>query len=463
MRRILLPVLLAALFDAGSASADATPTKISNVSRSIFYRDNKAWVGPAGLNGGDYSEKLFNGKFTDYCYQNTAGAYLVMDTTIHDGNGDPTSNGHYVTDILISHRGNAKYSLYYTIDPPPDFSGLSLKSQSHNDHAKTYYYEVASDDRTWVTITNGVTSAITNMTFSVNTVATGVKYVFDTTAGWAGQSLAEIEIRGIDPSEMTCLHDHTTEWEEIPGTASCTEPGYEQSQCLDCGEFFRQMKMTALPLGHDYEAFLGKRGTSLAYGDGSNVCKRCGNAVVFDEPRDMVSLGAFAAPGVVQFTDISVSSTCHSEWGVQPAFLFDNYWPMDWVGNNCHYWAAASCDHNDEYIEFSFAAPVDLAKVEFSVPNHDHVVQFYSVEGDEEILVGEVSVEQNAASGAPNYQRFNTEFRGTTLSKLRVRTVDSVGFELWGEKTMAFGEMHPYGTVNGAGKSAAVRTRIIID
>ena len=459
MKRILLSILLATLFAANSASADPTPTKISSVSRSIFYRENKAWVGRAGFNGGDYSDQVFNGNFTDYRYQNTAGAYLVMDTTLHDGNDKPTSNGYYITDIIISHRGNAKYSLSYTTDPPPDFSGLSLKSYANADKTTSYYYEVASDDRTWVSITNGVTSAITNMTFSVGTVATGVKYVFDTSAGWSGQSLAEIEIRGIDPSEMTCMHDHTTEWEEIPGTASCTEPGYEQCQCLDCGEFFRQMKMSALPLGHDYETFLGKRGTSLAYGDGSNVCNRCGNTVVFDEPRDMVSLGGFAAPGVVQFTDISVSSTCHPEWGIQPDYLFNGNWTMDWKA----YWAAASNDH-DEYVEFAFAAPVDLTKVEFSVPNHDHVVQFYSVEGDEEILVGEVSVEQNTASGAPNYQRFNTEFRGTTLSKLRVRTVDPTGFtDTWNIPTMAIGEIYPYGTVNGAGKSAAVRTRIIID
>ena len=132
---------------------------------------------------------------------------------------------------------------------------------------------------------------------------------------------------------------------------------------------------------------------------------------------------------------------------------------MDWKA----YWAAESNSHGDEYVEFAFAAPVDLTKVEFSVPNHNHVVEFYSVEGDEEILVGEVAVEQNTASDAPNYQKFETEFRGTTLSTLRIRTTDTVGFELWGAKTMAFGEIHPYCTVNGAGKSAAVRTRIIID
>lgn len=458
--KFLPPILLVALFAAGPASADPTPAKISDVSRSIFYRENKAWVGRAGFNGGDYSDQVFNGNFTDYRYQNTAGAYLVIDTTIHDGNDNPTSSGYYVTDIVVSHKGNAKYSLYYTTEPPPDFSGYTLKSHSNDDKTTSYYYDVASDDRSWSCITNGVTSTTTNRTFSVNAVATAIKYVFDTTAGWSGQSLAEIEIRGVDPSEMTCMHVNKTDWEAIPGTANCTEFGYVQCQCLDCGEWLRQEAPDAFPLGHDYETFLGARGTSLSYGDGSNVCKRCGNVIVFDTPTNLVQLGGFAAAGRIQFTDISVSSTCHPEWGIQPDFLFNGNWTMDWKA----YWAAASNVHNDEYIEFAFAAPVDLTWVEFSVPNHDHVVQFYSVEDGEELLVGEVAVVQNTASDAPNYQRFKTEFRGTTLSTLRVRTDDPIGFtETWNIKTMAFGEIYPYGTVNGAGKSAAVRTRIIID
>ena len=465
MKRILLSILFATLFAANSASANPTPTKISNVSRSIFYRDNKAWVGwngRAGLNGGDYTDNLFNENFTDYRYQNTAGAYIVVDTTLHDGNGNSTGVGYYVTDILVGHKGNTKYSLYYTTEPPPDYSGLELKS-SYDDNNKvwTYYYETNSDARVWIPVPNATGVQIGGVTTNgVNLVATAVKYVFDTSAGWGGQSLAEIEIQGIDPSQITCTHEgYLTDWEEIPGTANCTDFGYEQQQCTNCGEWFRHQAFGALPLGHDYEAVLVKRGTSLAYGSGTNVCKRCYHEVAFPEPLNLVELGGFTAAGVVQFTDVSVSSTCHPEWGIQPDYLFNGNWTMDWKA----YWAAASNDH-DEYVEFAFAAPVDLTKVEFSVPNHDHVVQFYSVEGDEEILVGEVSVEQNTASDAPNYQRFNTEFRGTTLSKLRVRTVDPTGFtDTWNIPTMAIGEIYPYGTVNGAGKSAAVRTRIIIE
>ena len=422
---ILLPLLAVAVVAAPAARAWEA-AKVSSVEHSTFYRDGGSTKGRAGMNGGDYTDSLFNGTFTDYRYQNTAGAYLVVDLD------DTFSDGCYVTEVKIGHAGNAEYSLYYS-----------------------------DDGSAWTAIVEQTSVPGKPISYTVERVVKKIKYVWDTSLGWGGQSLAEIEVWGVDPSELGCLHpdQYLTEWEPVPGTANCTEFGIDQRQCTNCGTYFQRNSLSSFPLGHDYEPVLVTRGTSLAYGSGTNVCKRCGDAVVFDEPREMVSLGGFAVAGIVQFTDISVSSTCHPEWGVQADYLFNGNWTMDWKA----YWAAASNDHSDEYVEFAFGCPIDLTKVEFSVPNHNHVVEFYSVEGDEEVLVGEVAVEQDTASDAPNYQRFNTEFRGVTLSTLRIRTTDSVGFELWGAKTMAFGEIHPYGTVNGAGKTAAVRTRIIID
>ena len=59
-------------------------------------------------------------------------------------------------------------------------------------------------------------------------------------------------------------------------------------------------------------------------------------------------------------------------------------------------------------------------------------------------------------SGDNNYQRFMVEFRGVTLRTLRIKSDDA-------NNAFTICECHPYGTVAGAGKSAAVRTRIIID
>lgn len=432
MNKILLPLLAAALLAAPAAFAWEAAV-VSSVAHSTFYRVNDSGVletkkGRAGTNGGDYTDSLFNGNYTDYRYQNTAGAYLVVDLD------DTFANGCYVTQVKIGHKGNAEYSLYYS-----------------------------DDGSAWEALVEGTTigndSDGNPVVYTVERVVKKIKYVWDTSLGWGGQSLAEVEVWGVDPSEVGCTHpdEYLTEWEPVPGTANCTEFGIDQRQCTNCETYFQRNSLTSFPLGHDYQPFLAQRGTSLSYGSGSNVCSRCGHTVVFDEPLDMVTLGGFAMAGLVQFTDISVSSIQHPEWGVQQDYLIDGNWTMDWKA----YWAAESCDHS-EYVEFAFGCPIDLTKVEFSVPNHNHTVQFYSVEGGEEILVGEVAVEQNTASDAPNYQRFNTEFRETTLSTLRIRTTDSIGWDCWG-KTMAISECHPYGTVVGAGKTAAVRTRIIID
>ena len=106
---------------------------------------------------------------------------------------------------------------------------------------------------------------------------------------------------------------------------------------------------------------------------------------------------------------------------------------------------------------------IDLTAIDISVHNHDQTVEFYSVEGGEEIRVGEVVFEKDTAANAPDYQRKWVELRGVSLSTLRVRVDDSVGISLWNKNIISICELHPYGTVNGAGKSAAVRTRIVID
>lgn len=461
MKKFLLPLLAAALLPV-AASADATPVKISEVARSFFYRDSKAWVGRAGFNGGDYSDSVFNGNFTDYRYQNTAGAYLVIDTTLHDSDGNATANGYYVTDIQVGHAGNAKYSLYYTTDAPPDFSGYQLKSVTNDDRTKSYYYEVSSDNRTWTPVGNGVdVTAAGTRTYTVNATVTGIKYVFVTSQGWNGTSLAEIEVHGIDPSELACQHpeEYLTEWESVPGTASCTEFGIDQCECTNCGAILHRESPTMFPLGHLYETVLVERGTSLEFGSGTNVCKRCGKEIDFSEPRDLALLGGFKAAGVINFTDVTISSFFPSWGGIPTTALLDNNWTWDWG----KYWVASSLNHNDVYIDFEFAATIDLTSVDISVHNHAQVVEFYSLVGEEEILVGDLAVERDSSPDAPECQRLQTSFRGVSLSTLRVRFLDDVGVNTHGLTTISCSELHPWGTVEGAGKTAAVRTRIIID
>ena len=437
--RITLIPLVAIALAAGSVSADPTSVKLSSIDRSIFFRDGKGTRGKAGFNGGHYSDKVFDGNFTNYAYQNAAGAELVIPTT-----DTTTGAAYFVTDFIVGHKGNTRYSLYYTTEAEP----ATILSN-------------AKDPRNWTKI-----DGATDVTFAgirtngVNVVATAVKYVFDTTEEWV-TSLGEVEVWGVDPTELGCLHQHKTEWEAIPATANCTGRGLEQQQCLDCGEWFYRDSATILPLGHKYETVLVKRGTSLAYGSGTNVCKRCGHEIAFPEPRDLIALGGVVTPGIVQFTDVSVSSTGNPSYGVNAEKLYDGQWHFTW-GNNCPMWYANGL--SGEYVDYAFATAVDLTSVEFSVHNHNHIVQFYSLEPDgSEVLVGEEAIIADNSANAQNYQRKTVEFRGVTLSTLRIRFNDSIGVKMDAGNVMLICELHPYGTVAGAGKSAAVRTRVIID
>ena len=95
-----------------------------------------------------------------------------------------------------------------------------------------------------------------------------------------------------------------------------------------------------------------------------------------------------------------------------------------------------------------------------SLPFEDGMtsVKYHNVVDDSPetaVLVGLITPNQD--------ERKTTEFRGVTLSTLRIRFDDPTGVHMDAGNVMLICEMHPYGTVNGAGKSAAVRTRIIID
>ena len=435
----LLSTVPAARADDGD---ELEPVKLSLLSRSMFFRDGKGYVGNAGFNGGAWSTDVFDGNFENYAYQNAAGAELVIPTTNPD-----TGEAFFVTEFKVGHKGNTKYSLYYTTEPAPDYSGYTLKA---GDNGKSHYYEIAADPRTWTPIpgATGKQEAGTK-TYGVNVIATAVKYVFDTTISWT-PSLAEVEVWGVDPSQLGCLHPTYTEWRPIPGTATCTANGIDQRECTVCGEVFHRESETLKAIGHDYQSTLLLAGSGLQYGSGTVSCSRHDFEIdCTDGPVDLVPLGGVKMPGIVQFTDLSVSSTGNIDYGVREDMLIDNGWTMSWGS----YWYA-NTKSTSEYVQFEFGTAIDLTSVEISVPNRTQALRFYSVADGAEELVMEYPVERS--SGAGEYQRLHIEFRGVTLRTLRIKSDDA-------NNALTVCEVHPHGTVNGAGRTAAVRTRILID
>lgn len=429
-----IPLLLLALLPAALARADATPVKLSSLGRSIFFRDNKGIRGNAGTNGGTWTTAFFNGNFTDYGYQNTAGAEIVIPTTGLDENERDTGVAWFVTEFKVGHLGNTKYSLYYTTEPEP-----------------ANILNNAKDPRTWIPI-EGATNiqAEGTKTYNANVIATAVKYVFDTAIGWT-ESLAEVEVWGYEPDDGTCLHPSYTDWEEVSGSATCTAFGVKRRKCTVCGEVFEQDD--ALPLGHDWETHLDTPGSSSSYGSGTLVCSRCGESIVFNVPLDLKTLGGVAIPGKVQFTDVSVSSFI-ADSGVGAKDLIDDDWSWEWGA----YWIAETRSEA-EYIQYDFGTEIDLTKIEWSAPNHALTLKFYKWDGVNEEPLAEIPVVKTGSAG---YQRGSMEFRGVVAKGIRLHIVDSRGVGYNGISPVGFSELHPWGTVVGAGRLDATRTRIFL-
>jgi len=433
MKRILPLLLLAALFAAAPASAAAEPQLISKQSIATIYKSDGT-VNNNAFGGGTGMGNFFDGNLTSGVYigpngRADNGSYIILDFT---KDSTMPSGGWFVTSFAISSATTHKYSLYFS----PDGSS-------------------------WTAVTDGTgVSKVGTAVYDVNETAQKAKIVFDEIGGWTA-TVAEIQVYGLDPADLTCLHTHLPEWEPIQATASCTEYGIEQRQCPDCGEWFTRESATALPLGHDFESHLDAAGTSLQFGSGSITCKRCDWTLdLSDGPVNLVTtvvdgtkIGRVPLPGQVNFTEVTVSSTGSESYGVTPNHLINNNWTHSWN----QYWFANS-KSTAEYAQYDFGLPIDLTSIDISVPNRNHTLQFYSVDGDAETLFAEHAVAYDTAieAGDSGYQRFTIDFRGVTLKTLRVKSDDA-------ENALDICELHPYGTVNGAGKSAAVRTRIIID
>lgn len=431
-----IPLLLLALLPA-ALLADATPVKLSKLGRSIFFRGGGATRGVAGTNGGHYTDRLFNGNFSDYTYCNIVGTTeLVIPTTGLDENEHDTGVAWFVTEFKVGHAGNSTYSLYYTTEAEP-----------------ANVLNNAKDPRTWIPIDGaaGIQVAGTK-TYGVNKVATAVKFVFGAAPDWTA-SLAEVEVWGVHPDDAGCRHPSYTDWEEVPGSATCTTFGRKRRKCTVCGEAFELD--SDLPLGHDWVTNLSRPGTSSSYGSGSLVCSRCGETIVFNVPLDLTTLGGVALPGVVQFTDLSVSDSNPNGGGTGPDDMIDGDWTYDWGS----YWFP-STRNEAEWVEYDFGTEIDLAKIEWSVANHAQTLKFYKWDGENEEPLVEIPVVGDGSNR--EYQRGSMEFRGVSLKGIRLHIADSIGVQYGGSRFVSLSELHPWGTVVGAGKLDVLRTRIFL-
>lgn len=455
MRRWRCSFSLAICVFATSATASSEVVKISDVSRSIFFRGGGATRGNASFNGGCYSKQVFDGDFENFAYCNLSGVTeLVIPTTgLDPDTGDETGTAYFVTEIKVGHLGNAKYSLYYTTDEEP-----------------TDILSHGVDPRSWILV-EGASQVLYagTKTFEVNKPATAVKYVFDTFISWT-PSLAEVEVWAMDPSMSSCLHPNV---ESVPWSfctpATCTENGYEERFCPDCDVRFKRENGDVYPkLGHQFVATLVKPGTYSSYGEGFVSCSRCDDVhIVFDgDAVDLTMFGGVPTNGVVPYADLTVSSTGGWEGVIRPSCLMDGSWGDTWGT----YWLSNGKGH-DQWIQYSFGTTIELTKIEYSVLNQDQTVDFYKFDSKtgEETLLKSIVIVKDETEGAPGFQRKNILFSDESqiapilVDAIRMRIGDVldpetgevmkeyIGVQYGSPYNTAVCEVHPWGTIAGAG------------
>ena len=420
------------------------PNVISKYDITHWYNANGTAMNSNGGGGGGNPANLFNGDFGDYTLMPRCGSggYVVIDLT---ENSDAPDGGYWVTEVKADTSGSKRYSIYYTSATTRD--------------ADWFKGDV------WTAVPGAEPAqAAGTVSYPVGALATAVKYVFvdGTSDDWTGKHTAEIQVLGMDPADIDCTHPSWTEWAEVANSATCTEKGLVERFCTVCNE--RQtLASDNPPLGHHYQTHLTQAGTATAYGSGYIDCSRCDFRIDFPNPVDLITKGGAAIEGKVQFTDLSVSSENHPEWGSAAKCMIDN----NWTWEKAHLGVWVSQGGSDQYADFKFGTEVDLTSIDFSIRNENQTIQFFSVDetSGEETLVGECRIVRDPTivtrenegvqyDTVIEWQRQTAYFFETQVKHLRVRRTDEeTSYSLWNQSPcFVIVEMHPYGTVVGAGK-----------
>ena len=473
------------------------PHKISKSSLGKMYTpegDLNGENGQSGFSGGQGMGNLFNGKFSDDVHfgRTSSGGYLVIDFSPDRLNGE----GWYVTDVIVGEPNELTFSLYYSKDfntepknatwiPVEDAINVnqSGKSTFHiNDDVMMVKYvfvetpgwgvglseiEVQGMDPEDVACTHPSFTQWTFVEGSATCIVPGLEERFCTICR-ERSTRQQIEPLG---------HDYLSHLERAGMYKQFGSGFIDCSRCdwrLDF-PFDQETPTNTLPV--DFVT------TKV---QGAPIC-------------------AVKMTGIVRFVDLIVSSTGNgseepnANWGQEPRDLIDGIWNWSWGG----YWYSRSKEHDPQpYADFVFGTTIDLAWIDISLDNANSVSRFYSVDdanGQETQLVdffvirtdkdheypleapdpediysdrelndlvvmkderiSPYAYDENGQTiigndGKPvgnnsNYQRFSIRFFEQPIRHLRIRQFSEDGTTA---RTPTYiSEIHPWGTVRGAG------------
>ena len=458
------------------------PRVVSNYAIASFHNADGS-ISTSECGGGNNSfwgnrtpgQQLFNGSFTDYNMWPSAnnGNYVVVDFTKNDGTSNHLQE-YFVTEIWVGANGLRKFTLEYS-----------------------------EDGTTWTGVDGAVAVTCNGIgKFAVGKTVKKVRYIWTEGSMWdySTEYLAEFQVLGINPNDAPCDHPKYSEWELGAVPATCTEMARDQRKCLVCGAKFARISAGSAPLGHDYVTSLDRPGhfsqrkdylDHRRYGAGRITCSRCDFRLDFPAALDLVTnrvggvrICGEKTEGMVRFTDLSVSSENHPEWGPGKKKLIDEVWN---VSQEWPYWTTVST--NAQCADFEFGTTVDLTEVELSVYNHGYRFDFCSVDDDEgtetafcsifitreeeteaKLETVEVDVPETGRTkeipvqkmATADYQRVRIPFFETPVKHLRIRIVDEEPIDLWGHKGIRVIEIHPWGTVRGASDYPSAKTTLMI-
>ena len=327
---------------------------VSSYDKTKWYRPDGSAMGSNGGGGNGNPARCFDGNFYNYqmfprCPNN---GYFILDLSAD------YPDGCYIQKILVSTTGAKRYTVSYS-----------------------------EDGSTWKTVF-GPGTAAGILTNEVGAIATQIKYVFNdgSEGNWSDEYFAEFQVWGMDANDIPCTHPdiESVAWAPVAGSATCTAKGFDERFCPDCGERFAKVSDDP-PLGHDYVSALARPGAFKRFGAGSIACSRCDYRIDFSNtpetdstngPIDLVTVGGLAMDNLVQFTDVTVTSTDHTDWGPNPFKIIDDSWVRWWVS----YWVSAGL--RDQHADFRFGTEIDLTQIQIVLHNLPQTILFFDVDDD---------------------------------------------------------------------------------
>ena len=350
------------------------PKKVSNYGIAGYFNSdgsvNKEAFGGGDNSGDNTKKRLFDGNYTTYWPWPRAGvgSSVVVDFTKNDGS--TALKEYFVTKILVASSGDLKFSVQYS-----------------------------EDGTNWIDVAGAIGVTYPGIaTYEVGVLAKKVRYVF-AEVNWgysmANGYLAEFEVWGMDPEDAPCTHPGWTEWMPDEDSATCLAFGIDERFCTTCGEKQIRTDYNLPPLGHDYATTLERPGSYKKFGSGYITCSRCNfflpctnvyEQALTNGPVDLIKWGGQAVENLIQFTDFSVTSSDHPEWGPNPKNVINNNWDWTW----CSYWVSSGW--NNQHVDFVFGTTIDLTWIDICVHNHEEChMMFYDVDDEtgEEFLLGD--------------------------------------------------------------------------